>query len=76
MPYVEGRTVHDADAHIMEPPDWLFSYADPGVRERLKPIFVASVKPGDKLEIVGWRDGRRFEATVIAGERGEQPLPD
>ena len=23
MPYVEGRTVHDADSHVMETPDWL-----------------------------------------------------
>jgi serine peptidase DegS len=39
-------------------------------------LLVASVKPGDKVEIVGWRDGQRFNATVIAGERGEQPLPE
>ena len=23
MAYVEGRVVHDADAHVMETPDWL-----------------------------------------------------
>jgi len=33
--YVEGRTVHDADAHIMETPDWLMSHADPDVRDRI-----------------------------------------
>ncbi|MBI2709012.1 MAG: amidohydrolase family protein [Actinobacteria bacterium] len=37
MPYIEGRVVHDADAHIMEPPTWLVDYADPDVRERLAP---------------------------------------
>ena len=43
-----------------------------------KPVNIPSfiVKPGDKVEIVGWRDGQRFNATVIAGERGEQPLPE
>jgi len=55
MPYVEGRTVHDADAHVMEPPDWLMPHADPGVRERLKPIYVATVKPGEESFIDTWR---------------------
>ena len=32
MPYIEGRVVHDADAHIMEPPTWLGEHADPGIR--------------------------------------------
>jgi predicted TIM-barrel fold metal-dependent hydrolase len=37
MPYIEGRVVHDADAHIMEAPEWLAEHADPGIRERLAP---------------------------------------
>jgi predicted TIM-barrel fold metal-dependent hydrolase len=28
MPHIEGRTVHDADAHIMETPDWLRPFAE------------------------------------------------
>ncbi|MEY2459439.1 MAG: hypothetical protein QOG30_1269, partial [Acidimicrobiaceae bacterium] len=32
MPYIEGRVVHDADAHIMETPNWLRDHADPGIR--------------------------------------------
>lgn len=35
MAYIEGRIVHDADAHIMEVPDWLMTHADPDVRERI-----------------------------------------
>ncbi|MDA3039579.1 MAG: amidohydrolase family protein, partial [Actinomycetota bacterium] len=35
MPYVENLTVHDADAHIMETPDWLDRYLDPGIGDRL-----------------------------------------
>jgi predicted TIM-barrel fold metal-dependent hydrolase len=38
MPYAEGRIYHDADSHIMELPDWIEGYADPGVRERLRPL--------------------------------------
>ncbi len=47
MPYAEGRLVHDADAHVMETPDWLLPYADPDVRERLAPIGVGVVAPGE-----------------------------
>jgi len=36
MPYITDRVAHDADAHIMEPPNWLRDHADPDVRERLE----------------------------------------
>jgi hypothetical protein len=29
------RIIHDADAHIMEPPTWLRDHADPSLRDRL-----------------------------------------
>lgn len=35
MPYVENRTVHDADTHIMELPDCLDAFIEPQYRERL-----------------------------------------
>ncbi len=35
MPYVEGQTVHDADAHVMELPGTIEQYIDPAFRERL-----------------------------------------
>jgi predicted TIM-barrel fold metal-dependent hydrolase len=35
MAYIEGRLVHDADAHIMETPTWLRDHADPSIRERI-----------------------------------------
>jgi uncharacterized protein len=38
MPYSSGRIVHDADAHIMEPPTWLRDHADPGIRDRIEPL--------------------------------------
>jgi predicted TIM-barrel fold metal-dependent hydrolase len=37
MAYIENRLVHDADAHIMETPNWLRDYADPAIRERIAP---------------------------------------
>jgi predicted TIM-barrel fold metal-dependent hydrolase len=37
MAYIDRPHVHDADAHIMEPPDWLRRYADPAIRDRLPP---------------------------------------
>jgi predicted TIM-barrel fold metal-dependent hydrolase len=33
-----GRRVHDADAHIMEPPNWLREHADPSIRDRIAPL--------------------------------------
>jgi predicted TIM-barrel fold metal-dependent hydrolase len=38
MPYASGRTFHDADSHLMELGDWLVRYADPPLRERLRPL--------------------------------------
>ncbi|MET0332877.1 MAG: amidohydrolase family protein [Rhizobacter sp.] len=32
------RVIHDADAHIMETPNWVASYADASIRDRLKPL--------------------------------------
>ena len=38
MPYAEGRVYNDADAHIMEPANWVTSYADTKTRALLKPM--------------------------------------
>lgn len=39
MPYNQtGYVVHDADAHIMETPNWLRDHADPGIRDRIAPL--------------------------------------
>jgi predicted TIM-barrel fold metal-dependent hydrolase len=35
MPYAQGRIIHDADSHIMEPPGWLAAHAEPALAERL-----------------------------------------
>ncbi|MEE8580044.1 MAG: amidohydrolase family protein [Myxococcota bacterium] len=51
MPYIEGRTVHDADAHVMETPDWLQPFADPAIRSRIRPLYLSTVRPGEETLI-------------------------
>jgi predicted TIM-barrel fold metal-dependent hydrolase len=47
MPYAEHRLIHDADAHVMETPDWFMQYADPEIRGSLKPLYMSTVRPGE-----------------------------
>jgi uncharacterized protein len=42
MAYFEGRTYYDADSHLMELNGWLPKYADPGIRERLRPLYLGA----------------------------------
>ncbi len=35
MPYAH-RPMHDADAHVMETPDWVHAHADAMTREKLR----------------------------------------
>jgi len=47
MPYASGRVIHDADAHVMETPDWLVPFADPAIRPRVPQLYLATTKPGE-----------------------------
>lgn len=38
MTYAGDLVVHDADAHLMETPDWLVEHADPAFRDRIAPL--------------------------------------
>jgi len=49
MSYAGDQLIHDADSHIMEPPDWLVPYADPGIRERLGPLYAPVTSEGSDL---------------------------
>jgi predicted TIM-barrel fold metal-dependent hydrolase len=40
MPYATGRSYCDADSHLMELGDWLAPYADPGIRAKLRPLYL------------------------------------
>ncbi len=54
MPYAH-RPMHDADSHFMETPDWFHAFADPDVRDKLPPVFVATVGPGEDRLIARFR---------------------
>ena len=38
MPYAHRPTIFDADTHMMETPDWIARFADPGIRDRIAPF--------------------------------------
>jgi predicted TIM-barrel fold metal-dependent hydrolase len=59
MAYIEERRVHDADAHIMETPNWLREHADPAIRKRIEtPGYVNELKQtGDNEEQLADLDG-------------------
>jgi len=62
MPYAEGRTYYDADSHVMEIDDWLPQYADPDVREKIRPLYLGGAgKLADKAKEDAAR--RRAEGT-------------
>jgi uncharacterized protein len=39
--------LHDADSHVMETADFFRDFADPDVRERMKPLPITAVRPGE-----------------------------
>ena len=61
MPYADtvGRVIHDADSHVVETPDWLFPHADDDVKAKMRPLYVASTKPGESDFIDGLRERHR-----------------
>ena len=71
MSYTQGRVCFDADSHIMESPDWLSSYADPVLRERLG-AFNTIAKAGSPVakmieEVI--RQSRERSADPVATRR-------
>jgi predicted TIM-barrel fold metal-dependent hydrolase len=74
VPYVEGRVMHDADAHVMETADWVLSYADPAIRDRLEPLaFTAVDHDTDRAtEIIeGWIRKGHEDPDLLAREEAE-----
>ena len=65
MPYVSGRLVHDADAHIMETPTWLRDHADPQIRDRIAALRYPG---GNELKQTG-NVGEQQRDLVAAFER-------
>ena len=71
MPYAH-RPMHDADSHVMETPDWLHPWADPAIREKLPPIYVATVRPGEERMLDTFR--ARHADPAYRAEDAEQIL--
>ena len=75
--YVELSDVYEggpAAAADLRPGDIIMSInGDPIYSQHQARLLVAGASPGDKITIVGIRDGQRFEATVVATERSTTP---
>lgn len=80
MSYIEGRVVHDADAHIMEPPTWLRDYADASVRDRIElPGYSNELKqtgdePDDLDTVFARLEDRHRSDEFLADEAGQVML--
>ena len=71
MPYAEGRVYYDADSHVMETSDWLVTYADPDLRERIRPLYLGGA---GKLADDAVRDADARKAGEVTAEAIEDGL--
>ena len=55
----KDRVYYDADSHLMETSDWLVAYADPDVRDRIRPLYLGGA---GKLADEAVRDADRRKA--------------
>src|SRR5436190_2462830 len=84
MTYAQGRIINDADSHIMELPDFLKSYAEPAMRERVPRLPVPTVGALAVLDPESAAAGRHPPAklaelvalgdSLIAGPKGHAAL--
>lgn len=68
-----GRTIFDADSHIMEKPDFLRAYADPSIRELIPEVsYSASLVTDEEVAEIMARGGRHSdehrEAQIALGD--------
>ena len=62
-----GRTIYDADSHIMELPDFLKKYADPGLREQIPEVsYSASIVTDEEVAVIVGQGGRHSAEHVAA----------
>ncbi len=63
MAYIDRWRVHDADAHIMEPPTWLRDHADPDVRGKLTiPAYANELAQTGEAGVAAVLDEEELEA--------------
>jgi predicted TIM-barrel fold metal-dependent hydrolase len=70
MPYAADRLCHDADAHVMELPEWLPSYADPEFRDRIPPFSLLST--GSRPRVQQMMDRGRQRAGAASERAGHE----
>ena len=68
------RSFYDADSHIMELPNFLIDYADPGIRDRLRPVsYQASLVTDEEVEAIVANGSKHtvqhVEAQVALGDQ-------
>lgn len=66
-PYATGRRHLDADSHLMELPGWLDRYADPDIRDRIRPLHLGGAGPlaDDAIRRAEARRGDASEAAEL-----------
>jgi predicted TIM-barrel fold metal-dependent hydrolase len=65
MPYATGRIYNDADAHVMEPANWLAEYADAKTRTLLKPLDLSRTGKMADHALTGKFDARHWDKVEI-----------
>ena len=72
MPYVEGRIIHDADAHVMELPDFLDDFLEARFKPAVETAGLFERRPGFKAKIPDFR--RRSEDLGWRAKAGDEIL--
>jgi predicted TIM-barrel fold metal-dependent hydrolase len=74
MTYAQGRIIHDADSHVMEPSDWLVAHADEPLAQRLMPRKTVERIEAQVAKAQARRDDGEARAAaaenLIAGPKG------
>ncbi|HEX4096446.1 MAG TPA: hypothetical protein VHX64_06940, partial [Caulobacteraceae bacterium] len=76
MTYAQGRTINDADSHVMETREWLEPFMDDDLRSKLRPLY--GREPGRIDKLLDQAKARRTDADAdakafenpIAGPKG------
>lgn len=70
MTYAQGRTFYDADSHIMETRGWLASFADPAIRERIRPMHLGGAGEAT-IDYLAAAEARLSDAAATAALEDE-----
>src|SRR5215472_5417000 len=76
MTYAAGRTIFDADSHVMETREWLDPFMDASLKEKLRPLY--GRQPGRIDKILADAKARKGDAAAqdkafenpVAGPKG------